>query len=185
MNTSDKIALGALVFSILSGLLNFLYSKHLDKIRQDLIKKQDRLEANLRFEKVRDKKERLEDSIPDLLACSDLDEKKKMFQKTITKFTALFNEVEDFANIINDQTIKSDNYIKDIVLPEIKKLADIQIEIFTILTVYAKTNKFDIPKRPGYKAFKGIDKLLTKYYGQDNHILIELKNNRKRSGLQL
>lgn len=173
-------------------VLGFIYGIYKDcqnkNLRKEVQEKDNRLQANFMYEKVRTKREILEDKLTELISLDDnssLTEKQRVLLQTYNKFVSLYNEIEDFCTKIFDDAIKSESYIKETILPVLNELAEYQIEMFKELNNYA--NKYNLKpiKKPDYKAFDKYDKFLIKYNGgETSHFWRKLKNTRRDSGFE-
>lgn len=137
------------------------------KLRKEIGEKDNKLQANSMYEKIRDKKEDFEDELSKLISLDEEDSLKKrrqVFLKVFNKYTDLYNEIEDFCTKIDDGVIKSENYIRETILQTLNTLAEIQVEVYTLLNNHSEKYKLDKLKKPEFKAF---DKFLIKYNGGD------------------
>lgn len=190
MNTLDivlrllPVITGFIGFSI----QGFIKEKENKKLRDQLQEQNERIKANEMYEKIRNKRELFEDTLADLLCldseCS-INERKRSFFKIIQKYTALYNEIEDFCTKLFDGAINSESYIKETVLPILNELAENQIETFKLLNEYAIKYDLEKLKKPDYKAFDNYDKFLITYNGgESSYFWRKLKNNRRNNGFE-
>ncbi len=161
----------------------FLKDKENRKLRKQLQEKDERLKANEMYEKIRNKREVFEDSMTDLLCIGEeanINERQRLFIRVSQKYTALYNEIEDFCTKLFDDVINSQAYIKDTILPILSGLAEKQVEYYKSLNDYAIKYSFDKIRRPDYKAFEKYDKFLIEYNGgEGSHFWRKIKNMRR------
>lgn len=186
---ADKLTeMGPFIF----GVIGFVYGVFKDvenkKLKGEIEIKENRLQANSMYEKIRIKKEILEDALTELVALneeSSLQEKKTVFLKTYNKYTSLYNEIEDFCAKISDGVIESESYIKETLLPIFNNLAKIQVETYKSLNNFAQKYGLEKINKPDYKAFDKYDEFLIKYNGgETSYFWRELKNMRRDYGFE-
>lgn len=176
------------IVAIISFLYGYFKDRENRKLKKQIDEKDERLQANLMYEKIKNKKEIFEDQLAELTSLDEEDglkEVKKVFLKTINKYTSLYNEIEDFCTKIDDGVIKSEAYIKDTILPTLSSLAETQVEVYVRLNEFAEAYKLDKLKKPDYKAFDKYDKFLIKYNGgEGGHFWRKMKNSRRDNGFE-
>lgn len=166
----------------------YLMGKKNEKLRKQLHEKDERLRANEMYEKVKNRREVFEETVADLLYISEianLSERKRAFLKCSQKYSALYNEIEDFCTKFSDGVIDSEPYIKMTVLPVLSELAEKQVTFYSELNNYA--TKFNIEKmrKPNFKAFEKYDKFLIMHNGgESGHFWRKIKDMRRDSGFE-
>ncbi|KYQ01869.1 hypothetical protein OWP15_11595 [Bacillus paranthracis] len=166
----------------------YLMGKKNEKLRKQLLETDERLRANEMYEKVKNRRELFEETLTDLLCISEdanLSERKRAFMKCSQKYSALYNEIEDFCTKLFDGVINSQSYIKETVLPVLSELAEKQVEFYSELNEYA--NKYNIEKirKPNFKAFEKYDKFLITYNGgESGHFWRKIKDMRRDSDFE-
>lgn len=182
------IKIGPLVVSIIGLLLSIYNNLQNRRLRKEIQEKDNRLEANLMYEKIRNKRETFEDVLVEIISLEDnlsIAERQRILLKTYNKYVSLYNEVEDFCTKIFDGVISSEDYIEKTVQSIFNELAELQVEAFRSLTDYANTNNLTSIKKPDYKAFDKYDKFLIKYNGgETSHFWKKLKGSRRENGFE-
>lgn len=189
----DKLDIFFKALPIITGIggysiRNVRADKEKKELQKQLQDKDERIKANEQYEKIINKREVLEDFFTDLLCIDDncnSNERKRYFLKVNQRYTALYNQIEDFCNKLFDGAINSESYIKETVLPILSELAIKQVEMFKDLNEYADKYGFEKIKQPDYKAFDKYDQFLIKYNGgEGGHFWRNLKNKRRDSGFE-
>lgn len=178
----DKLDIFFKALPIITGIGGYSFSN----VRAN--KKLDRMKANEKYEKIRNKREIFESSLGDLTCLDEecpLNVRKRTFLKVNEKYKSLYNEIEDFCTQLFDGAIKSKDYINKTVLPILSELAVKQVEMFKTLNDYARSYGFEEISKPDYKAFEKYDQFLIKYNGgEGSHFWRDLKNKRRDSGFE-
>ncbi len=147
--------------------------------------KEQRTKATTGFKKILDKKELFEECLTDLVTLEDDvsdNLRQKTFSKAYTKYTALYNEIEEFCGEVLDGAIKSKKYIKGSVYNSLCQYAKLQVNFYTQLKQYSETHKLAPIRKIGIGSFINYDKFLIKYSGgEQSQLWLEILNLRRDS----
>lgn len=183
MESQNIIALVGVVIGAVGFVYGVIKDRQNNKLNDEIRDIDNRIKANEMYDKIRNKREIFEEYMADLLCIdegSTMSNRKSIFYKTSQKYTALFNEIEDFCTKIHHNALKSETYISETVLPVLSDLAEYQIKYYSALNDYAKKYDFDELRKPDHKAFDNFDRFLIKYNGGENgHFWRKLKNMRR------
>ncbi|WP_252214681.1 hypothetical protein [Clostridium sp. VAP41] len=153
------------------------------KERKRVESKEQRLKASNAFKQITRKKEEFEEYSVELPSSEEnvtKEYRQKVFSKTKTKYTAIYNEIEEFCSEINDGAIESEKYIRDNVLNVLCQYAKLQVEFYVTLKEYSDNFSLDGIRKPDIGAFTNYDELLKKYNGGDKSpFWLELLNLRR------
>lgn len=183
MEQADIIAfLGVIV-----GIVGFIYGVFKDrqnkKLNNEIKDTDNRIKANEMYDRIRNRREMFEEYMTDLLCIEDNAEisiRKSSLLKTTQKYTALYNEIEDFCTKMRHNAINSETYIKETVLPILSELAEQQVEYYSSLNDYAEKYELERMRKPDYKAFENYDRFLIQYNGgESSHFWRKIKNMRR------
>lgn len=174
------------------GVAGFFYGLYKDSQNKKLSKiieeKNNRIQANDMYEKIKVKREIFEDALVDLVSLDDgvsESERQRIFLQTYNKYTSLYNEIEDFCTKLYDGVIESEDYIKETLLPTLNELAEMQVDTYKTLVDYAKKYNLKSINKPDYKAFDKYDKFLVKYNGgETGYFWKKIKNARRDVGFE-
>lgn len=181
------LAVGSFVYT---KILNDRNSKEQDALRN----KANRLEVDAMYEKVRVKRIEFEEVLNEYalvytkteenneqIAEADQLRSTYLLLKSKTKYAMFYNEIEAFCSRLVDGTINSEEYIKNEVLPSLKKDAVRQAQFFG--TLNEKARKLDLPPipKPEPAAFRNYNIIINKYFGNETQWISELMRIRNEN----
>ena len=130
--------------------------------------KEQMTKVALEFKKISDKQEEFEDYLSELMSIEPETtdkQKQKIFTKTYTRYTRMYNEIEIFCSQIMSGSMKSDKYIRSTVYKDLCKYAELQVEFYSKLRAYTEEHKLDPIKKASVGAYEHFDSFLKKYSG--------------------
>lgn len=193
-NSFNLIDLGLKVIPILLSLGSLGYTVFLNRktweVRKRVDIQLDILKANERYTQVKDAKKIFEDALAELIflrtnkKVGKADIEKELI-KTYNKYTAFFNEINEYCNMVNVGAIKANDYIKDTIAVNLSKYASIQYDTFNTLQAVADEYGLKKLNKPDYNAFSDYDKFLLQYNGGENSTFwLDLKTKRQHAGFE-
>ena len=146
------------IITIIIGVAGFFYGLYKDSQNKKLSKiieeKNNRIQANDMYEKVKVKREIFEDALVELVSLDEeanVSEKQRTFSKTYNKYTSLYNEIEGFCTNLSDGLIESEDYLRETLLPILNQLAEMQVDTYKTLVDYTKGNSLKPINKPDGK----------------------------------
>lgn len=147
--------------------------------------KEQRTKATTGFKQILNKRELFEECLADLVTLENNVSKElrqKTFSKAYTKYTALYNEIEEFCGEVLDGSIKSKNYIKGSVYNSLCEYAKLQIEFYVQLRQYSEKYSLEPIRKISIGSFINYDQFLIKYSGgEKSQFWLEILNSRRDS----
>lgn len=130
-----------------------------ERIEAELRRRQEDYEASEQYGKVKELIRPFEKSASKLgVLLNDSEaterEKRMAFMDAYNEYTDLYNEINSFCALVNNGTIVAENYMKNTVVPILKKKAITQVEYQVVLMDAAKKLKMPGVRKPDIGAFR-------------------------------
>lgn len=181
------LPIGAIVISLLTLLHTVRqtgkHNKRLEaseKKQTQLDERSFRLEADIMFEKVRNKKFEFELAIGELAHSEEIEKNKESFLKAKTMFSSLYTEIDAYCIRLNDETLPENDYVIKEVIPFFVKMASIQADYFQTLNNLAIKMKLPRFNQPDRGAYKNLNVILNKHCRNGEYEKIQEKRKNAR-----
>lgn len=180
------------ILSLLVAIFSFFYSMYANRKSKAAEEEVNSIKANLeasnQYSKVKELERPFEGALSELIVILDSDNesietKKRVFLKLNNRFTDLFNEINSFCALINNDSICAKEYLKNTAIPKLVKYAEIQIQCYGTLNMAATKLGERKLSKPNYRAFEEYDIFLKNNMSKNQYEDIEKK--RKEVGLKV